>query len=179
MLTGLTQMFLTEDSTLDGSLFDPEYKLFLAFLLDQEFYGIAIESIVEVKSWRDVKIRPLVKAPSFLLGVFNLRGNIVPVVDLRIKWDCTETLYDERTAVIIMTIEKRLWAVVVDRIKEVAGLKKDQISPAPMLNAKLDIRYFLGLATRDDYNIMLLDIERVMTSQEMGLIEQAETMELS
>ena len=78
MLTGVTQMYLESEMALDGSLFDPEYRLFLSFVLEHDYYGIPIEYITEVKSWADVKIRPLVKAPDFLLGVFNLRGNIVP-----------------------------------------------------------------------------------------------------
>ena len=98
MLTGVTQMYLESEMALDGSLFDPEYRLFLSFVLEHDYYGIPIEYITEVKSWADVKIRPLVKAPDFLLGVFNLRGNIVPVVDLRKKWDCVHQEFDSRTA---------------------------------------------------------------------------------
>jgi purine-binding chemotaxis protein CheW len=172
MLTGVTQIYLESELVLDGSLFDPEHKLFLSFVLEHDYYGIPIEYITEVKSWSDVKVRPLVKAPDFLLGVFNLRGNIVPVVDLRKKWDCINQDFDSRTAVIILAIKKHLWAIVVDSIKEVAGLKKEQILIPPSLNAKLDVRYFLGIAYRNESTLMLLDIEKVMTSEEMGLIEQ-------
>ena len=173
MLTGVTQMYLESEMALDGSLFDPEYRLFLSFVLEHDYYGIPIEYITEVKSWADVKIRPLVKAPDFLLGVFNLRGNIVPVVDLRKKWDCVHQEFDSRTAIIILAIQKHMWAVVVDGIKEVAGLKKEQIMVPPALNAKLDVRYCLGIANRNESTLMLLDIEKVMTSDEMGLIKNA------
>mgnify|MGYP003432063345 FL=1 len=108
MLTGVTQMYLESEMALDGSLFDPEYRLFLSFVLEHDYYGIPIEYITEVKSWADVKIRPLVKAPDFLLGVFNLRGNIVPVVDLRKKWDCVHQEFDSRTAIIILAIQKTM-----------------------------------------------------------------------
>ena len=171
MLTGVTQIYLESELLLDGSLFDPDHKLFLSFVLEHDYYGIPIEYITEVKSWTDVKIRPLVKAPDFLLGVFNLRGNIVPVVDLRKKWNCVNQEFDSRTAIIIVSIQKHMWAVVVDGIKEVAGLKKEQIMVPPALNAKLDVRYFLGIANRNESTLMLLDIEKVMTSEEMGLIK--------
>ena len=173
MLTGVTQIYLESELILDGSLFDPEHKLFLSFVLEHDYYGIPIEYITEVKSWADVKIRPLVKAPDFLLGVFNLRGHIVPVVDLRKKWNCVNQEFDSRTAIVILSIRKHMWAIVVDGIKEVAGLRKEQILIPPTLNAKLDVRYFLGIANRNESTLMLLDIEKVMTSEEMGLIENA------
>lgn len=173
MLTGVTQIYLESELILDGSLFDADHKLFLIFILEHDYYGIPIEYITEVKAWADVKMRPLVKAPDFLLGVFNLRGNIVPVVDLRKKWNCVNQEFDSRTAIIILAIKKHMWAIVVDGIKEVAGLKKEQILVPPALNAKLDVRYFLGIATRNESTLMLLDIEKVMTSEEMGLIENA------
>lgn len=173
MLTGVTQIYLESELIFDGSLFDPDHKLFLSFTLEHDSYGIPIEYITEVKAWSDVKIRALVKAPKFLLGVFNLRGNIVPVVDLRKKWDCTNQEFNARTAIIILAIQKNMWAIVVDSINEVAGLKKEQILVPPALNAKLDVRYFLGIANRNESTLMLLDIEKVMTSEEMGLIEYA------
>jgi purine-binding chemotaxis protein CheW len=91
-------------------LFDPEHKLYLHFELEGDYYGIPIENVAEVRSWADIKVRPLVKAPDFLLGVFNLRGNIVPVVDLRRKWQCVSQDFESRTAVIVLTIERRMWA---------------------------------------------------------------------
>ena len=94
-------------------------------------------------------------------------------MDLRKKWDCVHQEFDSRTAIIILAIQKHMWAVVVDGIKEVAGLKKEQIMVPPALNAKLDVRYFLGIANRNESTLMLLDIEKVMTSDEMGLIENA------
>ena len=83
-------------------------------------------------------------------------------MDLRKKWDCVHQEFDSRTAIIILAIQKHMWAVVVDGIKEVAGLKKEQIMVPPALNAN-----------RNESTLMLLDIEKVMTSDEMGLIENA------
>ena len=172
MMSGITRLLLNDESSLDASLFDPEHKLYLHFELEGDYYGIPIENVAEVRSWADIKVRPLVKAPDFLLGVFNLRGNIVPVVDLRRKWQCLSQDFESRTAVIVLTIERRMWAIVVDAIKEVAGLRKEQILPAPTLNSKLNVQYFHGIAERQaGHTVMLLDIEKVMTSSEMGLMD--------
>ena len=171
MISGITQLLLNDESSLDVSLFDPEHHLYLHFELEGAYYGVPIEHVAEVRAWSDVKTRALVKAPDFLLGVFNLRGNIVPVVDLRKKWQCVFQDFNVRTAVIILVIERRMWAIVVDAIKEVAGLRKEHILPAPVLNAKMDIQYFHGMAERHDHTVMLLDIEKIMTSAEMGLMD--------
>jgi len=172
MLTGITQLYRQEEeSSLDTTLFDHEHRLFLSFMIETDAFGIHIDHILEVKSWADVKIRSLVRSPDFLLGVFNLRGNIVPVVDLRKKWNTERVEYTDKTAVVVLNIQKRIWAIVVDKINEVAGLKREDILPAPMLSHRLDVRYFSGIANRHGYSLVLLDIEKVMTSDEMGLID--------
>lgn len=172
MLTGITQLYRQEEeNSLDTSLFDNEHRLYLSFMIETDAFGVHIDHILEVKSWSDVKIRSLVRAPEFLLGVFNLRGNIVPVIDLRKKWDTERVEYTDKTAVIVLNIQKRIWAIVVDKINEVAGLKREDILPAPMLSHRLDVRYFSGIANRHGYSLVLLDIEKVMTSDEMGLID--------
>lgn len=172
MLTGITQLYRQEEeNSLDTSLFDNEHRLYLSFMIETDAFGVHIDHILEVKSWSDVKIRSLVRAPEFLLGVFNLRGNIVPVIDLRKKWDTERVEYTDKTAVIVLNIQKRIWAIVVDKINEVAGLKREDILPVPMLSHRLDVRYFSGIANRHGYSLVLLDIEKVMTSDEMGLID--------
>ena len=172
MLTGITQLYRQEEeNSLDTSLFDNEHRVYLSFMIETDAFGVHIDHILEVKSWSDVKIRSLVRAPEFLLGVFNLRGNIVPVIDLRKKWDTERVEYTDKTAVVVLNIQKRIWAIVVDKINEVAGLKREDILPAPMLSHRLDVRYFIGIANRHGYSLVLLDIEKVMTSDEMGLID--------
>lgn len=165
-----TQLMVQDESLLDASLFDPDNHLYLAIEMADEYFGINIHRILEVKPWAEMKIRPLVKAPPFLLGVFNLRGQIIPVVDLRLKWDCN-TDKTTRTAVVVLEINKRLYGIVVDSIVDVIGVRNEEIMEPPSFNNKLDVQYFQGLTHRHDHTVILLDIERLMTADELGLID--------
>lgn len=165
-----TQLMLQDENLLDASLFDPDNNLYLAIALADECFGISIHSILEVKPWAEIKIRPLVKAPLYLLGVFNLRGQIIPVVDLRIKWE-SNTDKTNKTAVVVLEIQKRLYGIVVDSIVDVIGIRREEIMEPPSFNNKLDVQYFQGLAYRHERTVILLDIERLMTSDELGLID--------
>jgi purine-binding chemotaxis protein CheW len=115
----------------------------------------------------------IANAPAFIKGVVNLRGVIVPIVDLRIKFSLGEPTYDQFTVVIILNIGRRVVGAVVDGVSDVIQLKPDEIKPAPEFGAELDVRYILGLGTLDNRMIILVDIESLMSSEDMALIEQA------
>ncbi len=144
---------------------------FLTFTLGAEEYGIDILKVQEIRGYDAVT--KIANAPSFIKGVINLRGVIVPIVDLRIKFNLGNFTYDQFTVVIILNIGKRVMGVVVDGVSDVIQLSADNLRPAPEFGSILDTRYILGLGTVEERMIIVVDIERLMTSQEMSLVEAA------
>lgn len=141
---------------------------FLAFTLGQEEYGIDIQKVQEIRGY-DAVTR-IANSPEFIKGVVNLRGIIVPIIDMRIKFDLGTPNYDELTVVIILNIARRIIGIVVDSVSDVITLTTDQIKPAPEMGA-FNTNYLIGLGTLDDRMLILVDIDRLMTSSDMGLIE--------
>lgn len=144
---------------------------YLTFTLGKEEYGIDILKVQEIRGYEAVT--RIANAPSFIKGVINLRGVIVPIVDLRIKFNLGEPSYDQFTVVIILNIGKRVMGIVVDGVSDVIQLNSDSLHPAPEFGSILDTRYILGLGTVDERMIIMVDIEQLMTSQEMALVETA------
>ena len=142
---------------------------YLTFTLGKEEYGIDILKVQEIRGYEAVT--RIANAPPFIKGVINLRGVIVPIVDLRIKFNLGEPTYDQFTVVIILNIGKRVVGVVVDGVSDVIQLNSDNLHPPPEFGSILDTRYILGLGTVDERMIIMVDIERLMTSQEMALVE--------
>ena len=146
---------------------------FLTFTLGQEEYGIDILKVQEIRGY-ETPTR-IANTPAFIKGVINLRGVIVPIVDLRIKFRLGEPTYDQFTVVIILNIGKRVMGIVVDGVSDVIQISPANLRPAPEFGATLDTRYILGLGTIDERMIIVVDIEQLMSSQEMALIETAAT----
>lgn len=146
---------------------------FLSFTLGSEEYGIDILKVQEIRGY-EAPTR-IANAPDFLKGVVNLRGVIVPIVDLRIKFKLGQADYTSLTVVIILNITGRIIGVVVDGVSDVVRLAPEQIKPAPKFGALFDAEYLLGLATLESRLLILLDIERLMSSGEMALLEDATT----
>lgn len=144
---------------------------FLTFMLGQEEYGIDIMKVQEIRPYEAVTA--IANTPAFIKGVINLRGNIVPIVDLRLKFGMADVKYDGATVVIILNIAGRVVGVVVDGVSDVVVLTSEQIKPAPEFGSAFDTRYLLGLGTVDARMLILVDIERLMTSGDMELIEDA------
>jgi purine-binding chemotaxis protein CheW len=144
----------------------------LTFTLGREEYGIDILKVQEIRGYDAVTT--IANAPEFIKGVINLRGIIVPIVDMRIKFKLGNITYDETTVVIILNIAKRVVGMVVDGVSDVTTLKPDEIKAAPEFGGSLDTQYLLGLGTVDERMIILVDIERLMSSRDMELIDAAE-----
>jgi purine-binding chemotaxis protein CheW len=144
---------------------------YLAFKLGEEEYGIDILKVQEIRGYENVT--RIANAPEFIKGVINLRGIIVPIVDMRIKFDLGEPTYDQFTVVIILSIAGRVMGMVVDSVSDVTTLQPDQIRPAPQMGCALNTDYLVGLGTVEERMLILLDIERLMSSAEMGLLQQA------
>lgn len=149
---------------------------FLSFTLGEEHYAVDIMKVQEIRGWE--KATKIANAPDFIKGVINLRGDIVPIVDLRIKFNVGEPTYNEFTIVIVLQIHSRIVGIVVDSVSDVVRLTPEQIRPAPEFGVAFDSRYLDGLASVDDQMIILVDIAELITSEELALFDVDKSREL-
>jgi len=152
----------TQDSEASGQ----EY---LVFTLGTEEYGIDILKVQEIRSYETVT--RIANAPDFIKGVTNLRGVIVPIVDLRLKFNLGNVRYDHQTVVIILNVAGRVVGIVVDGVSDVLTLTGDDIKPAPEFGVSVSNEHLTGLGSIEGRMLILIDIERMMTSADMALIE--------
>jgi len=145
---------------------------FLTFRLGAGSYGIDILKVQEIRGWEQPTT--IANAPAFIKGVINLRGVIVPILDLRVKFCLPETRYDEFTVVIILNVASRVVGVVVDSVSDVLSIAPEVIRPTPeFASATFDTKYITGLTDIDDGLLIMLDIEQLLTSAEMALVDDA------
>ena len=144
---------------------------FLSFRLGAEEYGIDILRVQEIRSY-EVPTR-IANAPSFIKGVVNLRGVIVPVVDLRIKLNCESVEYNGFTVVIVLNVHGRVVGAVVDSVSDVLELSPDLIKPAPEMHTTVDTGFVTGIASVGERMLILMDIEALMSGADMGLMDGA------
>ncbi len=153
---------------------------YLTFRLGAEEYGIDILKVQEIRGYEQPT--RIANAPAFIKGVVNLRGVIVPILDLRVKFALGEPTYDSMTVVIILNVAKRVVGAVVDSVSDVLELKTEQIRPAPEFNGAVDATFIMGLGSvkqgegeaQTDRMLILVDIEQLMGSTDMGLVSVAE-----
>jgi purine-binding chemotaxis protein CheW len=117
----------------------------------------------------------IANAPEFIKGVINLRGIIVPIMDMRIKFNLGAPSYDQFTVVIVLSIDNQVIGMVVDSVSDVITLTPEQIKPAPEMGTALDTDYITGLGTIDERMLILLDINKLMSSAEIGLLNKLVT----
>lgn len=144
---------------------------YLTFTLGQEVYAIDILKVQEIRGYENPTT--IANAPEFIKGVINLRGTIVPIVDMRIKFNVGKAEYTPMTVVIILTLGGRVVGIVVDGVSDVTMLRPDQIHPAPQFGAAVDTRYINGMASLEDRMLVVIDIERLMLGDEMALVAEA------
>jgi purine-binding chemotaxis protein CheW len=142
---------------------------FLAFKLGDEEYGIDILRVQEIRSYESPT--RIANAPSFIKGVVNLRGVIVPIVDMRIKFNLESVNYDDFTVVIVLNIAGRVVGMVVDAVSDVITLTPEQLRPVPAFNSSIDADHLLAIGAIDDRMLILVDIGKLMASSDMGLVE--------
>ena len=147
---------------------------FLTFRLGAVAYGIDILKVQEIRGYETPTL--VAGAPAFMRGVLNLRGVIVPIVDLRCKFGLTRVNFDHLTVTVILTVADRVVGAVVDSVSDVVELAHDQIKPMPAFNAHAGDNFITGIGApgRNDQDdmLVLLDIEKMMASSDMGLIPQ-------
>ena len=144
---------------------------FLTFTLGAEEYAIDILKVQEIRGYEKPTL--IANAPSFIKGVINLRGIIVPVIDLRVKFNLGKVEYTPFTVVIILNIVGRVVGIVVDSVSDVISLKPENIRPAPDFSGGFDTKYILGLASVDSRMMIVTDIEKLMTSDDMELLDRS------
>lgn len=143
---------------------------YLTFRLGEEEYGIDILKVQEIRGYEQPT--RIANAPAFIKGVVNLRGVIVPIVDLRLKFNLGSAEYNDFTVVIILNLGARVVGVVVDSVSDVMELAAEQIRPAPEVGAAVDADFITGLGTLNDRMLILIEIERLMSAADMALTEQ-------
>jgi len=146
---------------------------FLTFRLGEEEYGIDILKVQEIRSYEQPT--RIANAPSYIKGVVNLRGVIVPIVDLRIKLNCTSVEYNSFTVVIVLNVKGRVVGAVVDSVSDVLELGAGTIKQAPEMHTSVDTSFITGIGSVNDRMLILMDIEGLMTSSDMGLINSSMT----
>jgi purine-binding chemotaxis protein CheW len=142
---------------------------FLSFKLGQEEYGVDIQKVQELRGYGTVTT--LANAPAYIKGVVNLRGLIVPIIDLRIKFELGEPTYDQFTVVIIMYVGGSQVGMVVDSVSDVITLSADQVKPVPAISAA-DADYIVGMGALDERMIILVDIDRLLAATDLHQIEK-------
>ncbi len=148
---------------------------YLSFKLGAEEYGIEILKVQEIRGYEPPT--RIANAPEHIKGVVNLRGTIVPIVDLRIKFRLDSAEYNDFTVVIILNVLGRVLGVVVDGVSDVTSLGADQIKPKPQFSSAVDADHIIGLGTVDQRMLILIDIERLVSSGELALLETSGSLQ--
>ena len=147
---------------------DSGTREYLTFRLGEEEYGIDILKVQEIRGYEQPT--RIANAPEFIKGVVNLRGTIVPIVDMRLRFNCSEVEYNAFTVVIILNLHKRVVGIVVDSVSDVMELASDNVRSAPDIESAIDSSCIFGLGSVNERMLILLDIEKLMSSVDMGLI---------
>ncbi|WP_130831361.1 chemotaxis protein CheW [[Erwinia] mediterraneensis] len=159
--------FSTDNTTLADDAIRHEYLL---FRLGDEEYGIEILKVQEIRNYE--RVTRIANAPDFIKGVTNLRGVIVPIVDLRVKFALSSCEINDHTVVIVINLANRVVGIVVDGVSDVQSLTAEQMRPAPDFTSVLPTDYLLGLGALGERMLILVDIEKLLSSREMALVEQ-------
>ena len=162
-------MEITKRKTMTGSRY-------LSFVLNDEEYGIEILKIKEIMGMTDITALP--QTPPFIKGVINLRGKIIPIIDLRTKFDMESRPYNDRTCIVVVEImfdnEITLMGIIVDSIQEVINIPEEKISEVPYINAKIKSEYIKGIAESGETIKIILDITKVLTEEEFVMLRSLE-----
>lgn len=142
---------------------------YLSFTLGDEVYGIDVLKVQEIRGWEEV--RPLPDTPDYLKGVLDLRGAIVPIVDMRLRFHLSDAEYTATTVTIILNIDThnkaQMIGIVVDGVSDVLDIQEQGIKAAPSLGGKIDTRYLVGMVSKDDHVVLLLDADNLLDPEEL------------
>ena len=157
------------------ALLGEEVDQLISFGVESENYGVNIQSVKEVIKIREITRLP--KAPSFVKGVINLRGDVIPIVDFRDKFGLEHREYTDITRVIVVEVDKKSIGIVVDSVSHVIRMSQDEITPPPPMIGTIAEEYLLGIGKKGEDLIILIDIEKILSIEEK--IELDEMLEKS
>ncbi len=143
---------------------------FLTFALSNEEYGIEILRVREIIGLMDITTVP--QTPDYMKGVINLRGKVIPVIDLRLKFSMQEEIHTQETCVIVVEVNNTSIGIIVDSVSEVLDIKSGKIEETPSFGQGIDTNFIMGLGKVKEQIIILLDIESVLSSNELEMVEQ-------
>ena len=150
--------------------FSSDDQQYLTFNLAEEYYGVDILKVQEIKGYTNVTKIP--NTPDYLKGVLNLRGTIVPIVDLRMKFGMGVTEPTSFTVVVVVNVRNRVMGFLVDAVSDVLDLNAKDIQPPPELGTTVDITFVAGIGNSNDHLVTLLDIDRVLTDDEVKAVAE-------
>lgn len=159
---------MTDTGSIDGQ------GQFLSFTLGGEDYGVDILRVQEIRGWEE--LRPLPDTPDYVKGVLDLRGTIVPIIDLRIRLKMANVEYHPTTVIIVLSVQSEsgdnlLVGAVVDAVSDVLDVSDAEIRPAPAIATRINDRYIQGMVTRDERMVVLLDVDLLFRANELGILE--------
>jgi purine-binding chemotaxis protein CheW len=138
----------------------PGVKQYLSFALGAEEYGLEILRVQEIKGY--LGITPIPNSPPHIRGVMNLRGTVIPVIDLRLRFGMEPQEYTRFTVIIVVTMAARTIGLIVDAVSDVLDIRGDQVRPAPDMGAQVDTRFIAGMVANGDQLVVLLDVDRLL-----------------
>jgi purine-binding chemotaxis protein CheW len=148
---------------------------YLTFILDNEEYGVDILRVQEIRGWDNAT--PIPNTPKYIKGVMNLRGTIVPIIDLRERFNMQRLDYGPTTVVIVLKVyaddRERVMGIVVDAVSEVYNISNDDLQPAPDFGDMVSLEFVQGLATVEEKMVIVLDIDHLLTSGELKLVDRS------
>ncbi len=152
---------------------------FLTFQLDNEAYGVDILRVQEIKGWTPVTCIP--NTPEYLKGVLNLRGTIVPIIDMRLRFNLETMEYNAETVIIVLSVQsgsgERVVGIVVDSVSDVLSVKTEEMKPSPDFGTNVHTEFIDGLAAVDEQMVMLLDIDKMLSTDEISALESIKEQE--
>ncbi len=153
-----------------------EVKQYLTFKLRDEVFGVDVAQVREILDY--IKVTKVPQTPEFMCGVINLRGNVVPVVDMRLKFGLQKTKTTVNTCIVVVEVdlegENTVLGALVDSVQEVFELDPKDVEPAPKIGTKLKTDFIKGMGKRDDKFIILLNIDKVFSSEELSIVQQVQ-----
>lgn len=138
---------------------------YLTLLLDDQYYGIPINKVMEIKGW--TAVTPIPNSPEYIRGVLNLRGTIVPVIDLRLRFKLPEVEYNAFTVIVVVSVGDRLAGIVVDAVSDVISLNESQHCDAPEFEGEISRKFIEGLGQIEDRLLILLNVDELTSEQEL------------
>lgn len=153
---------------------DTQHGRFLTFTLEENVYGIPIKFVTEIIGMQT--ITPVPETPEYLKGIINLRGKIIPLIDVRLKFGKPEVEYNERTCVVVVEVDNLSVGLIVDMVDDVLTIPDDKIAAPPVGTGGYDNRYIEGIGQTDEQVLLLLDAEKILKSDELAMVEEVSTV---